>query len=131
MAQWQQNNRPNGRLSANHRTDDQPITPEITQQRRELVTQLGETSFLIEQNVRDLTQPMSVILDLNNVILPQIEPGSKLAADLLDVTKQIKRLSHIVNEVNNLVEERKKLLKTMGTLQSSSTKQESGERGNY
>jgi hypothetical protein len=78
-----------------------------------------------------LTQPMSVILDLNNVILPQIEPGSKLAADLLDVTKQIKRLSHIVNEVNNLVEERKKLLKTMGTLQSSSTKQESGERGNY
>ena len=125
MAQLQRNSAPNGTTLAYRRLDDRPSTMELSQQRRELVAQLGEISSLIEQNVRDLTQPMTAILELNNLILPQIEPGSKLAADLVSVTKQVKRLSQIVDEINDLVEQRKKLLKTMGTLQLSFAKQES------
>ena len=121
----QRNSAPNGTMLAYRRLDDRPSTTELSQQRRELVAQLGEISSLIEQNVRDLTQPMTAILELNNLILPQIEPGSKLAADLVSVTKQVKRLSQIVDEINDLVEQRKKLLKTMGTLQLSFAKQES------
>lgn len=131
MARLELNSTPNESMLAYRRSDDRPTPTELSQQRRELVTQLGEISSLIEQNVRDLTQPMTVILDLNNLMLPQIEPGSKLAADLMSVTKQIKRLSQIVDEVNELVEERKKLLKTMGTLQLSSAKRDSGPTGNY
>lgn len=131
MARLRQDSTPNESRLAYRRPDDRPPPVELSQQRRELVTQLGEISSLIEQNVRDLTQPMTVILDLNNLILRQIEPGSKLATDLMSVTKQIKRLSQIVDEVNDLVEERKKLLKTMGTLQLSAAKQDAGPTGNY
>lgn len=130
MAPLHQNSTPNGNILAYRRPDDRPTTMDLSPQRRELVTQLGQISSRIEQNVRDLTQPMTVILDLNNVILPQTEPGSKLAADLMSVIKQINRLSQIIDEINDLVEERKKLLKIMGTLPLSSAKTESGPTGN-
>jgi hypothetical protein len=122
MAQLRQIEPLNGRMPTSGQPDGRLVNPEISQRRRELVTQLGTISSLIEQNVRDLSQPMTIILGLNDLILPQIEPGSRLAADLVGVTKQINRLSQIVAEVNDLVEERKKLLKTLGTLQVISAK---------
>lgn len=101
-----------------------PANGEISEQRRELATQLGAISWRIEQNIQDLTQPMTVIMGLNDLILPQIEPGSELAADLIGLTKQVKRLNQIVNEVNNLVEQRKSLLKIIGNLYLNSARLE-------
>jgi len=110
---------PNGKVPANSQENDRPYQ-EILQQRRELVAQLGTISSSIEQNVQGLTQPMTVILGLSELILPQIEPGSNLAVDLVAILKQIKRMSQTVNEVNDLGEQRKRLLETLGALQLSS-----------
>lgn len=130
MAEWRPNELP-PRPATTGQPNGGVTNREISQQRRELVAQLGTISSLIEQNVRDLTQPLTIILDLNDLILPQIEPSSKLAADLVSVTKQINRLSQIVEEVNELVEERKKLLKTLATLQVSFARRESGATANF
>jgi signal transduction histidine kinase len=131
MAQLQRNEWPNGKMPANIQPNDRPVNQEISQQRRELVTELGTISALIEQNVRDLSQPMTVILGLNDLMFPKIEPSSNLAADLVAVTKQIKRMSQIVSEVNDLVEQRKKLLNLLGTLHLSSARHEAGLTGTY
>ena len=114
---------PIGKASTIGQENDQQSLEKL-QQRRELVTQLGAISSSIEQNVQGMTQPMTVILGLSELMLPRIEPGSDLAADLMAVTKQIKRMSQTVSEVNDLVEQRKRLLETLGSLQFSSARLE-------
>jgi hypothetical protein len=123
MAQLRPNEQSNGKIPARSRVNDRTDSPAPGQTRRDLVTQLGALSSLIEQQVQDLTQPMTVILGLNDLLLPQIEPGSRLALDLVAVTKQIRRMNQIVGEVNDLVEQRKKLLKVLGTLHLNSARQ--------
>jgi hypothetical protein len=49
MAQLQRNEWPNGKMPANIQPNDRPVNREISQQRRELVTELGPISSLIEQ----------------------------------------------------------------------------------
>jgi signal transduction histidine kinase len=119
----------NGKASTNGQKNDRRFLEKV-QQRRKLVTQLGAISSLIEQNVQDLTQPMTVILGLSELIFTQTEPGSDLAADLVAITKQIKRMSQTVNEVNDLVEQRKRLLETLGTLQLGTARLEERATGN-
>jgi signal transduction histidine kinase len=121
---------PNGQTRTNSHKNDRPDLEKL-QQRRELVTQLGKISASIEQNVQGLTQPMTVILGLSELIFTQTEPGSDLAADLVAITKQIKRMSQTVNAVSDLVEQRKRLLETLGTLQLNAARLEERATGNH
>ena len=128
MAQLLPIKQPNGKTSTNGKKDQQFL--EKLQQRRELVARLGAISSSIEQNVQGLTQPMTVILGLSELIFTQTESGSDLAADLVTITKQIRRMSQTVNEVNDLVEQRKRLLDTVGTLQLGTARFEARATGN-
>ena len=112
-----------------HLQRNEAANPEILDQRRELVTQLGAVSALIERNIQDLTQPMTVILGLNELILPRTDPGSDLAADLVAITHQIERMSQIVGEVTALVEQRKKLLQVLEGLHLNSARLAAGAPG--
>ena len=110
MAQLQHGKQPNGLASPDVARNVQTVNPEKSDQFKHILSELERLSVLIERNILDLTQPMTVILGLSELLRPHINPDSQLATDLATLTKQVERMNQTLKKVNGLVEQKNKLL---------------------
>jgi signal transduction histidine kinase len=131
MAQLGPNERANGKTPAKSWSDDRVVNGEILRQRQGLLIQMGKLSSLIENYVQDLSQPMTVVLGLSDLLLPHIEADNPLATDLDALTEQVQRMGQKVQAINELVEQRNKLLKILVSPQSGFTSLGKRATGNH
>jgi signal transduction histidine kinase len=110
MAHLQHGKQPNGLAPPDGARNGQPVNPEKSDQFKHILSELERLSVLVERNILDLTQPMTVILGLSELLRPHIDPDSQLATDLATLTNQVERMSQTLKKVNGLVEQKNKLL---------------------
>ena len=89
-----------------------------------IVAEIGELSSLTQEHVQDLTQPMTIIMGLGELLRLQIDQDSRLAADLAVIVEQIGRMNHTVKEISELAEYNKKMLNQLQRVQSVADKME-------
>ena len=110
MAQLRPGKQSIGMVPPSGAKNGQRLNPEKFDQLKDKVSELKTLSLLVEQNILDLTQPMTVILGLSELLRPHIDPDSQLATDLTALSKQVERMSQTLKEVNKLVEQKNKIV---------------------
>ena len=83
-----------------------------------IIKEIGELSSLTQEYIQDLTQPMTIILGLSELLRLQIDSDRRLAADLAVIVEQIGRMNHTIKKVSELTEDNKKVLRRLQYAQS-------------
>ncbi len=110
MAQSRPGKQSNRMVPPNGAKNGQRLNPEKSDRLESILSELETLSLLVERNILDLTQPMTVILGLSELLRPHIDPDSQLATDLTALSKQVERMSQSLKEVNKLVEQKNKIV---------------------
>jgi signal transduction histidine kinase len=110
MAQLRNGKQSNGMGPPAGAKNDQRVNPEKSDRLEGILSEIETLSLLVERNILDLTQPMTVILGLSDLLRPHIDPDSPLATDLTALSKQVERMSQTLKEVNKLVEQKNRLV---------------------
>jgi len=118
MAQLRHGKQSNGMGPPAGVKNDQRINPEKSDRLEGILSEIETLSLLVERNILDLTQPMTVILGLSELLRPHIDPDSQLATDLTALSKQVERMSQTLKEVNKLVEQKNRLVDRLATRHS-------------
>lgn len=89
-------------LSANPTGNHEQFEP-VIQQVEDTIKETAALLLAINTSVHELNQPMTILLNLSELLLAEAEANSQMAADLSTMVEQTRRMSEIVRGINRLV----------------------------
>lgn len=75
----------------------------VIQQIEDKIKETAALLLTINSSVHELNQPMTILLNLSELLLAEAEANSQMAADLSTMVEQTRRMSEIVRGINRLV----------------------------